>query len=62
MQTDQFLLSEDILDKRFELGVDAEKMSKILEISLNDYMKLEYGDPSVDLIKFKSALKKLKGL
>lgn len=59
MSTKQFELSEVILDKRFELNLEYEEIIKIVDMTLNEYINLEFGDSDISLDKYEDALQKI---
>lgn len=60
MQSEQFKLSEVLLDKRFELGLNVKELSEIVGLSLQEYVDLEYGEPTIDIENYLNAIKNIE--
>lgn len=60
MKTEQFKLSEILLDKKFYLGATIEEMAIISGCSTSDYMDLEYGETDIPIESYKLAIKNIK--
>lgn len=59
MQTEQFALSEILLDKRFGLSLDFEKIAEIAGFSPQEYIDLEYGEPTIPIESYRQAIEKI---
>ena len=57
--TEQFKLSEKLMDKRYELGLNLREMSAITGETPVGYMRLEYGDVDIPIKYYKKALNNL---
>ena len=60
INTDQFKISEEILDARFEKGLSFEEAAKIAELPQEKYIKFEYGDNDISVSEYRKVLRKLK--
>ena len=58
-KTEQFELSEKLMDKRYELGLSLREMSSITGETPVGYMRLEYGDVDIPIKYYKKALNNL---
>ena len=60
INTDQFKISEEILDARLEKKLSFEEAAKIAELPQEKYIKFEYGDSDINVSKYRKVLRKLK--
>ncbi len=60
MQSEQFKISEVLLDKRFELGLNVKELSEIVGITPKEYVDLEYGEPTIDIENYLKAIKSIE--
>ena len=60
ISTKEFSLSEAILDERFNKGLDVYEAAKIVNLSLNEYMDIEYALKTIPIETYRAALEKLK--
>lgn len=60
INTDQFKISEEILDARFEKGLSFEDAVQIVGLPQEKYIKFEYGDNDINLSEYRKVLHKLK--
>lgn len=60
ISTKEFALSEAILDERFNKGLDVYEAAKIVNLSLNEYMDIEYALKTIPIKTYKATLEKLK--
>lgn len=60
MQSEQFKLSEVLLDKRFELGLNVNEISEIVGLTPQEYVDLEYGEPTIDIENYLNAIKNIE--
>ena len=57
LNSEQFRLSEIIMDKRFELDLSIDEMAEIIKETLEEYLNLEYGEVNIPIEKFRKAIK-----
>ena len=60
ISTEQFKLSEKILDLRFALGLSFYETAQFLELDPNDYIKFEYADTDLSPDDYQAIIDKLK--
>lgn len=60
INTDQFKISEEILDTRFEKGLSFGEAAKVAGLSRENYIKFEYGDTDMNVSEYHNVLRKLK--
>lgn len=60
ISTKEFALSEAILDERFNKGLDIYEAAKIVNLSLNEYMDIEYALKTIPIETYQATLEKLK--
>ena len=60
ISTEQFKLSEEILDLRFALGLSFYETAQFLEIDPNVYIKYEYADTDLGPDNYQIIINKLK--
>lgn len=60
ISTKEFALSEAILDERFNKGLDIYEAAKIVNLSLNEYMDIEYACKTIPIETYQATLEKLK--
>lgn len=60
ISTEQFELSEELMDLRYELGVSEEEMAKITNFSLQEYLLMEFGMEDVNVSQYKQAISNAK--
>ena len=60
MKTEHFILSEAILDIRFEKKLTFDEAAEILDIPRETYIKFEYGDNDIDINEYRDVLQKLQ--
>ena len=60
ISTEQFKLSEDILDLRFALGLSFYETAKLLDLDPNVYIKYEYADTDLSPDDYQAIIDKLK--
>lgn len=60
INTDQFKISEEILDARFEKGLSFEEATQIVGLPKEEYIKFEYGDSDINVSEYRKVLRKLK--
>ena len=60
MKTEHFILSEEILDIRFEKKLTFDEAAEILDIPRETYIKFEYGDDDIDVSEYREVLRKLR--
>lgn len=60
MKTEHFILSEAILDIRFEKKLTFDEATEILDIPRETYIKFEYGDNDIDINEYRDVLQKLQ--
>ena len=60
INTDQFKISEEILDTRFEKGLSFAEAVQVVGLSREKYIKFEYGDIDISLSEYRNVLRKLK--
>lgn len=57
LNSEQFRLSEIIMDKRFELDLSIDEMAEIIKETPEEYLNLEYGEVNISIEKFRKAIK-----
>lgn len=60
ISTEQFKLSEEILDLRFALSLSFYETAQFLELDPNDYIKFEYADTDLSPDDYQAIINKLK--
>lgn len=60
ISTEQFKLSEEILDLRFALGLSFYETAQFLELDPNDYIKFEYADTDLSPDNYQAIINKLE--
>lgn len=60
MSTEQFKLSEDLLDLRFELDLSVYEAAERVNMTLEHYMKFEYADTDLSPDDYRDLIKRLK--
>lgn len=60
ISTEQFKLSEDILDLRFALGLSFYETAELLNLDPNVYIKYEYADTDLSTDAYQTIIDKLK--
>ena len=59
IKTEQFQLSEKIMDKRFEMGYTEEEMATFLNVSLEDYILMEFAEESIPVENYQKVIELL---
>ena len=59
ISTEQFVLSEKLMDLRYELALSEQEMAEIVGKSLQDYLRLEYVMESIPMEEYEKALQKV---
>jgi hypothetical protein len=60
ISTEQFKLSEELLDLRFALGLSFHETAQFLELDPNVYIKYEYADTDLSPSDYQAVINKLK--
>ena len=60
ISTEQFKLSEELLDLRFALGLSFYETAKFLELDPTVYIKYEYADTDLSPNNYQTVIDKLK--
>lgn len=60
INTDQFKISEKILDTRFEKGLSFAEAVQVVGLSREKYIKFEYGDIDINVSEYRNVLRKLR--
>lgn len=60
INTDQFKISEEILDARFEKRLSFDEAAKVAGLSREKYIKFEYGDIDINVSEYRDVLRKLR--
>ena len=60
INTDQFKISEEILDIRFKKGLSFDDAAQVVGLSQEKYIKFEYGDSDINVSDYRKVLRKLK--
>lgn len=60
ISTEQFKLSEEILDLRFALGLSFYETAQFLELDPNDYIKFEYANTDLSPADYQAIIDKLE--
>lgn len=60
INTDQFKISEEILDTRFEKGLSFEEAAQVVGLPNEKYIKFEYGDTDMPVSEYRKILRKLR--
>lgn len=58
--TDQFKISEEILDIRFKKGLSFDEAAEVVGLPRENYIKFEYGDTDINVSEYHKVLRKLK--
>ena len=59
ISTEQFKLSEELMDLRFELSFSEQNMAQIIDISLQEYLQMEFAMEDIPIEKYRTALEKV---
>lgn len=62
INTEQFQLSEQLLDLRYAHGLTFEEAAKLLGIPEDIYISYEYGDSAISIMEYVSVIDKLVSL
>ena len=60
ISTEQFKLSEELMDLRFELSFSEQNMAQIIDISLQEYLQMEFAMEDIPIEKYRTALEKVR--
>lgn len=60
ISTEQFKLSEELMDLRFELSFSEQDMAQIIDISLQEYLQMEFAMEDILIEKYRTALEKVR--
>lgn len=60
ISTEQFKLSEELLDLRFALGLSFYETAQFLDLDPNVYIKYEYADTDLSPSDYQAVINKLK--
>ena len=60
LSSEQFKLSETLLDKRYELNLSLTETSKIVGVHEDEYIKYEYGNTDVPVECYQKSVKRLE--
>lgn len=60
ISTEQFKLSEELLDLRFALGLSFYETAQFLELDPSIYIKYEYADTDLSPSNYQAVINKLK--
>lgn len=60
ISTEQFKLSEELMDLRFELSFSEQEMAQIIDISLQEYLQMEFAMEDIPIEKYRTALEKVR--
>lgn len=60
LSSEQFKLSEILLDKRYELNLSFAKISEIVGLSKDEYIKYEYGNTDIPVEDYYRAIKRIE--
>ena len=60
ISTEQFKLSEELLDLRFALGLSFYETAELLNLDPNVYIKYEYADTDLSPSDYQAVINKLK--
>lgn len=60
INTDQFKISEEILDTRFEKGLSFDEAVQAVGLSREKYIKFEYGDNDISVSEYRNVLRRLR--
>lgn len=60
VSTEQFKLSEELLDLRFALGLSFYETAQFLELDPSVYIKYEYADTDLNPSNYQAVINKLK--
>lgn len=60
LSSEQFKLSEILLDKRYDLNLNFAKVAEIVGLSTDEYIKYEYGSPDIPVDDYHKAIKKIE--
>lgn len=58
ISTEQFVISEQLMDLRYELSISEREMAEIVGKSLQDYLLLEYAMESIPVEEYEKAFTK----
>jgi len=59
ISTEQFAISEQLMDLRYELALSEQEMAEIVDKSLQDYLLLESASESIPVDEYEEALQKV---
>lgn len=59
IKSEQFRLSDILLDERIELGLSFEEIAEIAGFEKDEYIKLEYGNVDIPVSDYKRAIKNI---
>ncbi|NLJ94099.1 MAG: hypothetical protein GX326_01195 [Clostridiaceae bacterium] len=62
MATEQFKLSEQILDLRYQLNLTFEEIVDELNVTAEEYLDMEYGEKKISVEKYEAVILQLKKL
>ena len=60
ISTEQFKLSEELMDLRFELSFSEQEMAQIIDISLQEYLQMEFAMEDIPIENYRTALEKVR--
>ena len=60
ISTEQFKLSEELMDLRFELSFSEQEMAQIIDIPLQEYLQMEFAMEDIPIEKYRTALEKAR--
>lgn len=60
ISSEQFKLSEILLDKRYDLNLSFEQISEVVGLNEDEYIKYEYGSTDIPVDDYHKAIKKIK--
>ena len=60
LSSEQFKLSETLLDKRYELNLSFTEISKIVGVNEDEYIKYEYGNTDIPVECYQKAIKRIE--
>ena len=61
-QTEQFILSEKLLDLRYDVGLSFDETAEVLNLSPEDYIDYEYGLDNIPVEEYYRCIKILEKL
>ena len=62
MESEHFKLSEQILDLKYQIDLSFEKLTKELNITVEEFVDMEYGEDHISIEKYEDVISRLNKL